>query len=92
MVEQTSQNIPKGKLVGKIVHYFDKIGVGVIKAEAVIKVGDAIVVSGHGAEFEQAVDSMQVDHKPVRKIKKGEEAGMKLAGDAKEGASIYLKG
>ena len=35
-------------LVGKITHYFDKIGVAVVEVLAPIKVGDQIKISGHG--------------------------------------------
>ena len=84
--------IPKGKQVGKITHYFNKIGVGVIELEGVLKVGDSIVITGHGKEFEQTVDSMQVEHDQVTKAKKGDAVGMKVDGQVKEGDAVFLKG
>lgn len=94
MPEVMPSNIPKGKAIGKITHFFGKIGVAVIKATDGVKVGDTIVISGHGKEkeFEQTIDSLQVDHKPVQEIKAGEEAGMKVEKDAKDGSIVYLKG
>jgi translation elongation factor EF-1alpha len=86
------EEIAKGKLVGEITHFFDKIGVGVVKLSGALKTGDEIVVSVHGQEFEQAVDSMQMEHEKIAKAKKGQEIGMKLAGPAKEGSLVYLKG
>lgn len=37
--------------VGKITHYYDKIGVAVVKVSKTIKVGDKIKISGHDKEF-----------------------------------------
>ena len=86
-----TEPIPKGKQVGEITHFFGKIGVAVVKASDTIKAGDAIVISGHGQEFEQVVDSLEVEHKQVPEIKTGEEAGMKVAQPIKEGYTVYLK-
>lgn len=77
--------------LGKIVHYFDKIGVGVIKLDAALSVGDTIHVKGKTSDFEQAVGSMQVDKEPVQSGTKGDEVAVKLEGKAKEGDMIYKK-
>ena len=84
--------LPKGKQVGKITHYFSKIGVGVVELSDSLKAGDSIVIVGHGHEFEQAVDSMQVEHDKVETANKGDAVGMKVAGPVKEGDLVYLKG
>jgi translation initiation factor IF-2 len=79
------------KLIGEVTHYFDHIGVAVIKiTDGELKVGDNIHLVGHGADFTQIVDSMQVDHENVEKLKKGKEAGMKVADKAKPGVKVYL--
>ena len=68
------------KLVGKITHYFDKIGVGIIELSAELKEGDKISIETHeGSSFEQVVSSMQIDRVPVKKAKKGDAIGIKLA-------------
>lgn len=77
--------------VGKIIHYYDKIGVGVVRLENVLGVGDTIHVKGKTADFEQAVESMQVDHKSVGSAKKGEEVAVKLAEKAREGDTVYRR-
>lgn len=89
---QTTEEIPKGKQIGKITHYFNKIGVGVVELEDGLKVGDTIVITGHGKEFEQAVDSMQVEHEQVTEAKKGDAVGMKVDQPVKEGDIVFLKG
>jgi translation initiation factor IF-2 len=77
------------KLVGKITHYFDKIGVGVIELSAELKEGDKILVELHdGTSFEQIVSSMQLDKEPVRKAKKGDAIGIKLEKPCRN-ATVY---
>ena len=77
------------KPVGKVKHYFDKIGVAVIELSGKLKAGDTIEVSKEGENaFQQVVTSMQVDHKPVEEAKAGDAIGMKLDNPAKEGAAV----
>lgn len=79
----------KSKAIGKVTHYYDKIGVAVVKLSAPLAVGEEIRISGHGREFTQAVDSMQVDHKAVGRAGKGQELGLKVTKEAKEGDAIF---
>ncbi len=77
------------KLVGKITHYFDKICVGVIELSAELKEGDKISIeTPGGSSFEQVVSSMQIDRVPVKKAKKGDAIGIKLAQPVRN-ANIY---
>jgi len=57
--------------IGKITHYFDKIGVAVIDLKKELKVGDKIQFKGPNTDFTQAVDSMQIDKKPIPKASRG---------------------
>ena len=83
-------SIPEeGKLVGKITHYFGKIGVAVIELSDKLKVGDKIRVIGGEVDFEQVVDSMEADHKKVEEAKARESIGLKLEQKAREGYSVY---
>lgn len=75
--------------VGKITHYYDKIGVAVIKIEKAIKVGDKIKISGHDQEFTQDIDSLQLEHKPVKSAKKGISVGLKVIKPVKENDQVY---
>ena len=77
------------KLIGKITHFFSNISVAVLELENSLAVGDKIKIKGRGQEFEQAVDSMQVEHKNVEKAGKGESVGMKVAQKVKEGDLVY---
>jgi len=76
-------------LVGKITHYFDKIGVAVVEVLSPLKVGDQIKISGHDNEFTQEVTSMQVEHQQVEEAQKGQAVGMKVDQPVKEGDEVY---
>lgn len=77
--------------IGKIIHYYDKIGVGVVRLEAGLASGDTIHVKGKISDFEQTAESLQVEHENVAKAKKGDEVAIKLNEKAKEGDAVYKK-
>lgn len=79
----------EGKLIGKISHYFGKIGVAVIELSDSLKVGDTIRIVGGEVDFNQTVDSMEVDHEKVQEAKSGDSFGLKIDQKAKEGYSVY---
>ncbi len=79
----------EGKLIGKVIHYFDKIKVSVIALTAPLKVGDTIRIVGGDVDFEQAVDSMEVEHEKIDKAKKGDEVGMKVSDKVRGGYRVY---
>ncbi|MCX6798958.1 MAG: hypothetical protein NTW59_02570 [Candidatus Diapherotrites archaeon] len=77
------------KPIGKVDHFFGKIGVAVVKLSGDLKVGDKLRFKRHDSEFEQVVDSMQVDHAQVQKAKKGQDIGLKVAQPVHEGAEVF---
>jgi putative protease len=75
--------------IGEIIHYYDKIGVAVIKVLSPLKTGDRVKISGHDKEFEQTIVSMQVEHQNIDKAKKGDDVGVKLDQPARDGDEVY---
>ena len=80
----------KEKQIGKITHYFDQISVGVIELTGTLKVGDKIRIKGTTTDFEQKVDSMQIEHDQVKEAKKGDAIGMKVADRVRLNDIVYL--
>ncbi len=77
--------------IGKITHYYDKIGVAVVEAmNQPLKVGDKVKISGHDKEFIQTVQSLQVEHEQVAELKPKERGGMKVDEPVKAGDVLYL--
>jgi len=65
-------------LIGKITHYYNKIGLAVVLVSNPLKLGDKVKISGHDKEFIQEVVSMQSEHKEIAQAKKGDEIGLKV--------------
>jgi putative protease len=82
---------PKEKKIGIVEHYFGKIMVAAIKMKAPLKVGDIIHIKGHTTDFEQAVDSMQIEHESVQSVKKGDDIGIKVKDHVREGDKVFIK-
>ena len=74
---------------GKVIHFYDKIGVAVVSLSAPIKTGDMIKISGHDKEFSQTVTSMQIEHQKTEQAKKGQVVGMKVDQPVKENDLVY---
>jgi len=79
----------EGQLIGKITHYFSKIGVAVIELSNTLRVGDTIRIVGGETDFEQKVESMEVEHKKVEEAKSGEGVGLKVGQKVKEDYKVY---
>jgi putative protease len=77
--------------VGKITHFFSKISVAVIELKASLKVGDTIVVKGPTTDFEQLVDSMQIEHDNVAQAEAGQSIGLKVVQRVRETDIVYKK-
>jgi translation initiation factor IF-2 len=75
--------------VGKITHYFDKIGVAVVELADTLKTGDQIRIGGISEDFMMTVSSMQVEHEQLEEAKKGETVGMKVDQPVKVGDEVF---
>ena len=80
----------KDGLVGKVAHYYDKIGVAVIKLSKPLKVGDNVKFVHGENEFKQSIESMQLEHVQVESGKKGQEVAVKVDKETKSGTQVYL--
>ena len=76
--------------IGRVSHYYDKIGVAVVDLEGGLSVGNKIkFVRGGEDLFEQTVDSIQFEHDKLDTAKKGDVVGLKTVKGVKEGADVY---
>lgn len=74
--------------IGKVVHYYDKIGVAVVKLDKKLTVGDRVQFEHGEDSFEQEVSSMQLDHSPIQSGEKGDEVAIKVDQKAAEGTIL----
>lgn len=77
--------------VGHILHFFSKINVAVLELTAPLAVGDRILVKGPATDFEQVVESMQIEHKNIQGAEAGQSVGLKTAQHARERDVVYKK-
>ncbi len=77
------------KPVGEVTHFFTNINVAVIKLSDKLKKGEKILIEGATTNFEQAIDSMQIEHKEVKEAKKGDSVGLKVKDRVREGDKVY---
>lgn len=77
------------KSIGKITHYFDKIGVAIIELTEPLKVGETLHFFGHDVDFNQKVESMQIEHQSVQEAAGDESVGLKVEQKVKEGTEVF---
>jgi hypothetical protein len=68
-----------GKQIGTITHYFDHIGVAVLNLQDKLRVGEVVQIQGHSTDFQQTIDSMQIEHKAVEQAKPGDDVAVKVS-------------
>ena len=78
------------KEIGKITHYFGKVGVAIVELTNALKVGDTIHIKGHTSDWQQTVDSMQIEHDAIEEAKKGDVVGINSKDHAREGDTVSL--
>ena len=77
------------KLVGKVTHYYNRIGVAIIKLDEDLQYGDEISIEGGITNIQETVDSMQFEHKPIKNARKGEEVALKVKDAVRPGDFVY---
>jgi hypothetical protein len=77
--------------IGHVSHFFSKIGVAVVDLTLPLAIGDLILVKGPLTDFEQTVDSMQIDRKAIVRAEGGQSIGLKTVQPAREKDTVYKK-
>ena len=90
-VEHSASKVMK-HFIGKITHYYDKLGVATIKLVSELKIGDKLVIIGKTTGVERAqVEHLEIKNKAVKKAIKGQEVGIKLPRVRKNDEVYVLK-
>lgn len=76
--------------VGEVMKFFSKPGVAAIKiTEGVLKVGDRLKFKGHTTDFEEQIQSMQIENQSVEKAEIGQLVGIKVKERVREKDLVY---
>lgn len=77
--------------VGIVVKYFAKPNVAAIElTDGSLKVGDTVRFHGHSTDFQQTIDSMQIEHDSVTVAEKGSSIGIKVKDRVREHDVVYI--
>lgn len=77
--------------IGRITHFFSRISVAVVELKASLKVGDTIVIKGPTTDFQQVVDSMQIEHENVQTAIAGQSIGLRVVQRVRETDAVFKK-
>lgn len=76
-------------LIGRVTHYFSKIGVAVIELDGNLEVGDTIAIQGHTTDLVQQVISLEINHQKYSHVGRGMEAALKVNEPVRKGDLIF---
>ena len=77
--------------IGKVTHYWPRVGAAAIDLDhGKLKVGDKVRIRGHGHEFVQRVDSLQIDHAATREARAGDDLAIAVMKPVHERDEVWL--
>jgi len=77
------------KEIGTVTHYFSHLGVAAIQLQGELRVGDTIRIKGHTTDFQQSVESMQIEHEFVQQAGAGQNIGIRVVEHTREHDHVY---
>ena len=75
--------------VGRVTHFYPKISVAIVELKAPLNIGDKILIRGATTNFEQTVESIQIEHKNIEKAEAGQIIGLKVKERVRENDKVY---
>jgi putative protease len=76
-------------VIGRVTHYFPKVGVAVVILDDHLASGETIHIRGPHDDFHQTVNSMEVDHQRITEARKGQDIGIQVIQRVHEGDLVY---
>jgi hypothetical protein len=76
--------------VGRVTHYYTRIGVAVLELTRELSLGDSILFLGHTTDSVQRVTSMQINHHPVQSVGPGQEVAVKVDEPVRKWDEVFL--
>jgi putative protease len=77
--------------IGAITHFFSKINVAVVELTLPLSVGERILIKGPMTDFEQTVESMQIDRADIQRAQGGQSIGLQVTQPVREKDVVYKK-
>lgn len=70
--------------IGRVTHFFGKLGVAAVQLSDTLRVGDRIHVVGHTTDETMTVDRMQIEHADVQSAGPGDDVAVHVAARVRE--------
>lgn len=77
------------KLVGKITHYYSRLGVAVLELSGEIRLADELHILGRITDFTQYVNSLEINHQKIERAGPGAEVALLLEDYARPGDAVF---
>ncbi len=78
------------KLIGKVTHYYGKLGVAIIELSEPLRLGQTIHFKGAHDDFTQEVTDLQYEHAAIEEGKAGQQVGVKVSQKVHENDQVFL--
>jgi hypothetical protein len=81
---------PPEERIGVITHHYSHLSVATLRLESgTLRVGDVIHIRGHTTDFNQRVESLEVNHAPATEVGPNDDFGLKVVEHAREHDVVY---
>ena len=77
------------KRIGRVTHYFGRLGVAVLDLRDGLKVGDVVHILGHTTDLIQQVESMEIEHQKLDQAGPGSNVALKVSQRVRAGDSVH---
>jgi putative protease len=77
--------------IGKITHYYRKLGVAALELEEPLRVGDRVHIAGHTTDLEQPVESLEIEHRRVSRALPGQSVAVRVIDRVRPGDDVLLE-
>jgi len=79
-------------MIGRVTHYYPRVGVAAIVLSDHIAKGDRIRIHGPRDDIRQTVTSMEFDHNPIQEADPGQDIGIRVIERVHEGDLVCRDG
>ena len=86
-----ARRVAISSLAGVVNHYFNHIGVALLRLQAPLHKNDSIRIVGHSTDLQQLIMSMEIDHDQVDAAYPGDDVALKVNARVRTGDYVYIE-
>jgi hypothetical protein len=75
--------------IGKVIHYYNRIGVAVLSITENLKTGDVVHILGRTSDLVQTATSLEIEHHKVKSAGPGIEVALKVIEPVRKGDEVF---